>query len=187
MNNQTVYNDNKRNSIFELLRIVSIVLIILWHFATQFGENEKGVLDTGLSFYHLFAIVFGSWGQLGVDVFIIVSAFFLCKHNGFKSRTVVCIVLETMIYGLCLPLFCKYILHEAISTTTIIESVFLLFLGKYWFITAYVLMYIFHPSINYFLHNSSKESLDKLILILSLFVGCYKTFYKSAPICLGIK
>lgn len=174
----------QRNSRLELLRIISMLLIVAWHYSTQFKILDGvPVLDSGMSVFHVFAIVFGSWGQLGVDLFIIISVFYLSKSNKYRTRKVVDLVLETVFYGAFWAIVCILFLQMQLSAIDIIKSVFSLFFGTYWFATAYVLMYFFSPMINELLKKCSERFLKKLSLLLLVFVCLYKTLYKSAPVC----
>lgn len=174
----------KRNSRIELLRIVSMVLIVAWHWSTQFCTVEgNAVLDTRISLYHGFAVLFGSWGQIGVDLFIIISVYFLQQRNAFKAKKVIDLVIETMFYGLLWVLVSRYILHIEMGIIQMGKSVFSLFFGSYWFATAYLLMYVFSPVLNTMLNKCTIGFLKKVCMLLLLFVSAYKTLYKSAPVC----
>ncbi len=173
---------SKRNSNYELLRILSMLLIVAWHYSTQFSENGTGILDQGMSFYHLFAIVFGSWGQVGVDLFIIISVYFLRQSNRFRCAKAIDLVFETIAYGIIWALVCVLVV-KPLSRTEILTGVFGLFLGKNWFIFAYLLLYIFHPILNNIIDKMTDSMLKKTALLLTIFVSGIKTIYHDLPIC----
>lgn len=159
-----------------------MILIVAWHFATQFAPDGSGVLDTKFSAYHLFAIAIGSWGQLGVDLFIIVSVFFLKDSNRFRSAKVIELIAETILYGIFWVIIC-YLMKMNLSVTETIKSIFSLFFGTYWFATAYLLVYFFSPLLNNLIKKCSKELLKRIVIFLTIFVCIYKTLYHSAPVC----
>lgn len=144
----------KRNSTLELMRILSMILIVSWHFATQFSETGTGVLDSGMSWYHIFAIAIGSWGQLGVDLFIIISVFFLKSKNMFHSSKLIDIIIQTIFYGCLWTVICL-LSGIQVGGTEIIKNVFSLFFNTFWFATAYVIMYCFSPVLNEILSKCS--------------------------------
>lgn len=128
-------------------------------------------------------MVFGSWGQLGVDLFIIISVYFLQRNNRFRTAKVIDLVLETMFYGLLWALVSIYFLHIDLNVMQVVKSVLSLLFGTYWFATAYVLMYIFSPAINELLKKCLPSYLKRISVLLLLFVSGYKTLYKTAPVC----
>ena len=172
---------NSRNSRLELLRILSILLIICWHITTQFGERG-GVLASRFSAYHVFAIVIGSWGQLGVDLFIIISIHFLRRKNCFRMVKLIDLAFETAFYGIVGILLCTS-LDISLSLTQVIKSIFSLFFGKYWFITSYCLLYISSPLLNGVINSISKSLSTRITIVLGLFTTVYKSIYANAPIC----
>lgn len=77
----TIIN-KERESNFELLRIVAMVLIVLHHFSV----HSNFVYETSVwSFNHLFIqfIYFG--GKVGVDCFVLISGYFLIMQR-FKLK-----------------------------------------------------------------------------------------------------
>ena len=78
-----------KNSNVEWLRIISALLIIAFH-ATKVGYNST---DANFVVYAS-GQVFGSWGILGVDLFFIISAWFLVDQK-FHIKRVISIVFET--------------------------------------------------------------------------------------------
>ncbi len=85
-------NGKQRNSNFELLRIICIFMIIFFHsYRTVYSTSGISSLDLyvmkGLS----------SWGALGIDIFVIISAWFSVDLK-FNSKKVKHILLEVISY-----------------------------------------------------------------------------------------
>lgn len=70
-----------RNSNIEFLRILSMLLIIAFH------ATRNGFLSlTQPVIVYISAVVLGSWGILGVDLFLMISAwFYVNKASGSKK------------------------------------------------------------------------------------------------------
>lgn len=175
--------ETKRDSKYEVLRIISIFLIVAYHFATTFSSIKGGVLATGASLYHFFALVVGSWGQLGVDLFVLISIKFLRKGNKFKSKRFLCLILEPVFYAVFWFFVSVYIFELDVDKLELVKQMFGAFSGSHWFITAYILLYVFHPFLNRIVDSISYETLKKGTIIISVFVGMFKTVYIQAPIC----
>lgn len=173
----------KRKSSYELLRIISMFLIIAWHYATTFSMKEGGVLATGLTGYHVFALIIGSWGQLGVDLFVILGIFFMSKGNRFKSKKMICIILETSFYALLWFVISTYCFNISVSLGELIRQILGAFTGTHWFITAYLLLYLFHPVLNTIIEKLDNKQLIQITVLLTLCGSIYKTIYTKAPVC----
>lgn len=68
----------QRNSSFELLRIVSMILIIAHHYSVHGGwVYDYNILSTNKLFIDLLSI----GGKLGVNCFVVITGFFLVVLN----------------------------------------------------------------------------------------------------------
>ena len=59
--------ENKKNTSFELMRIVSMIMICAYHWQLH-GYND-GIASSELCTNQIFSFAFGSWGVLGVNLF----------------------------------------------------------------------------------------------------------------------
>ncbi len=71
-------NESIRQSNFELMRIVSMFMIVLWHMLCQ-----GGVLDATTGIINIFLTFIKAVLVVHVNSFIIVTGYFQCK-NKFK-------------------------------------------------------------------------------------------------------
>ncbi|OOM76323.1 acyltransferase family protein [Clostridium puniceum] len=166
----------QRSSNFELLRIICIILIVLYHCTGAIGSPNK------LSLNRFVLTSTGSWGILGVDCFFLVSAYFL-KDGKFKSRKLFELILQVAFYAI--PFFIFFIIYQAYYVhdqnivNTVIKQFYIglflnpLFSNLYWFITAYLFLYLSVPFLNIFLLSLSKDKLHKFIIILTIIIPIY--------------
>lgn len=160
----------QRESKLELLRIFSMVLIIMNHYCSTIELTEQ--IATPVAINPLLKCMLGSWGALGVDIFIIISIWFMCESTAkFNLWKLVQIILETSFY---------YTLWYILAGTTLqigtfswigfIKALLAPFLGSYWFVTAYICLYLIMPLLNRLVNCLSKEQLKYSILILTVSV-----------------
>lgn len=74
-----------RSSYFELLRIVAILLIISFHYVFSGGYS----FDAGLSFNKITVDFFTMVGELGVNLFILITGYFFVNSSKIKWGKVV--------------------------------------------------------------------------------------------------
>lgn len=178
---------SKRNSNLEILRIISMLLIIAYH-ATRNGYTN---VDQPLIVYSS-GVILGSWGLLGVDLFVIISAWFLSSQK-FRITKAVHIAFQTFTWVLgnvfIYVLYSRFFYLKSLSSIArhiindyIVEGFFQPFWSKlYWFVTAYFFMLILSPVINKLLCSFDKEKL-KMILTAFIFIPVLSQFATS-PIC----
>ena len=87
----------ERNSSIELLRIISMIMIILLHFLG--GTGYIGIIEEGTKNYYLTNIL-ESLAIVGVNVFVLISSYFLINSNKVKLRKVIDLLLIMIFYGL---------------------------------------------------------------------------------------
>lgn len=152
---------SKRSSNFELLRIISMVFII-WHHYTLHG----GILNveyTNINKY--LAEIIYIFGKIGVNLFILISGYFLINSN-FKIKKIVKLIMKVLFYNI-LVFFVLLIFKKDITLLVIKKTFFPISYSSYWFITAYVGMYFFSPFINKLI-KVLKQDKFKILLIISL-------------------
>ena len=81
----------ERNSSFELLRIISMVLIVSFHYVYHAGFDFLAPFSPRL--YFIQCIDMG--GNLGVNLFVLISGYFLCKST-FKWQKIIKLELQVL-------------------------------------------------------------------------------------------
>lgn len=153
-----------------------------------FHATRIGCTDTSQSFYVYFSgVLFGSWGLLGVDIFVIISSYFLVEQK-FRSQKLIYIAFQTFTY-VFMYLIASFLIQLVQSRDIIFsaKSVLIYILNclrepfwsnNYWFVTSYFFMLLCSPFLNYIISHSDKTQFKKLLLIL-LFIPIYSQFNTS--------
>lgn len=150
-----------RNSNFEYLRIVAMLMVILSHFFVHSGftihEGNllKDVLINSLKI-----------GEIGVACFVLISGYFLIDLQ-FDIRKLFKLVFQMWFYGVFILLFAHIAGTSAITSKYFWGSV-LPFYSLNWFAKAYLLLYMLFPIINHVLKRTSKKNLEKFIIIFGI-------------------
>lgn len=165
-----------RESGYELLRIISMIMIVAFH-------TFRYIDTSHFSHWQMLAYHGVRWyGLFGVNCFLMISAWFMIGKP-IKTRKLLGLVLQTAFY--CILLFLCHIIYNIICGTfhpvadiADIELTSLLsplWSDRYWFITAYIFLYLMIPRFNRLLQSLSADSCRRMILITSLIVFLYLT------------
>lgn len=163
-----------RDSRFEILRICSMACIILghysWHGGVYFVGNEINKVIAGV-------FVFGS--QLGVILFVIISAWFMGEQKQeFRVGGLIRIGCKTMIYAfICYLLYCV-----CIGWPSSIKNMFVQFIQMvegYWFVIVYIGFMFLVPYLNTLIDELEKDKLGKLCAILLMLFCVLPTIFGS--------
>lgn len=153
-----------RQSNIELLRIFAIIIIIINHMALHTPWRVvKSVNDARLVTQWL-----GTGGRLGVNIFILISGYFLVKST-FKWRSLSKLWVQVWLYAVGIFFIFHHFtqLGQTISLNQLRISFLPIMFNQWWFITAYIIMYLFVPFMNKFAQAlSQKEYRNFLLLFL---------------------
>ncbi len=174
MNNTRIQN---RNSNFELLRIISMFMIILHHFVLHGLINNPVFPDVfvqGNSINRFFTYLYFPGGEVGVALFFMITGYFCINSKKIRVKKV---VLEVIFYSwLSFVLFfiLKYVgvdfshfFSPEQEKKFIYDSlIFPIRSGFFWFATSYILLRIILPVYNSFLEKLNKKGFLIMLAIL---------------------
>ncbi len=143
-------NRKERKSNFELLRIIAMIFIIIFHCVFKSGYAVK-VLNINNYLIKLFWLL----GELGVNLFILISGYFMVKNN-FSYKKIIYLLLEVIFYNS---------ISAILASILGVESIFRIFYSPYSFLRMYIILYFLSPFINKLIKNITKMEYQKLLLI----------------------
>ncbi len=133
-----------RKSNWELLRVLSMLVIILNHVVSLSGVLDSVTLNGNI----MVSLFFLLGGKFGTNVFVIIGLYFLVDKKRFDSQKIVCLWLQTLFYLLILNLFDIVVFSSEISWKIWVKS-FLPILGRsYWFASSYLILLLLLPILN---------------------------------------
>lgn len=182
-------SDNRRNSTFELLRLISMIMIVGAHYA---GHGIQQVLWGTLNsdyfwlngsfvskIYTLFLI---PGGKVGVAIFFMLSGHFMVKSN-VNIKKILKLIIQIFYYSIFAYLLFLFVYYfkiysfpEYIQNGNVITFTFKRFIlmfipistASWWFVTAYVALYLFIPLLNTFLLKFKKNGFILFLLFFWL-------------------
>lgn len=166
-----------RNSTLELLRIISMALIVLHHY----GRHGVAVYpETGLSSASFFLQMLLPCGKAGVDCFILLSGYFLSTME-MSWKRLVSFYAEVWFYSVGLFILMTALSLDHFTWKGLLESGLPLTFDTYWFVSAYIVLFLASPYLNRLIIVLSCREHAYLIGLL-LAVWCvWPTLLTQAP------
>lgn len=153
-----------RDSNLELLRIVSMFLIVIHHYAIHgsaaWAQHFQSSIAATEGIYLFLLLI----GKAAVVAFVLIGAYFLSEKE-FKLWRIINLCITTFIYSWIIFLFLKLCKFEFPSLSSYNLWFPLPIPSNYWFVIAYVYMLLLMPFMNLILQKCSKQ---QIILIIGL-------------------
>lgn len=164
----------KREASFELLRIICMLLIILSHFE---GHGGWAANMTG---YNLVAAkILQSLFYPSVNLFVMISAYFSCmrENRTIQWKKIGKLYLQLQFYNVLL--FAVFLGAGLIKFDRIwlIDTLFPLSRGKYWFFSAYVFMMLASPLLNFLIRRLNRKHHFVLCMAIALLAVCQNAIF----------
>ena len=127
--------------------------------------NFNFPVDT-ITINHLWQQFLGMGGPLGNNIFVLISGYFLIKSPGIKFRKLIDLALRMLFYSIIFYAIFIMCGSEKFSIKTLLENIRP---GRYWFASAYLMMYLLHGWLNKFLTNLTRDDYKKFLMSIFLY------------------
>ena len=175
----------ERNSNFEFLRIIMMLLIVFHHSIVHgiIPQGPKLIINLNKIWIHDFICsCFAMFGKMAVDVFVMISGFFLVKSCfNYKKMfsKILRLVAQVYFYSLLIFSIASHWHWIPIKTMDVLAAIFPFFYNTYWFAIDYLLLYLVYPYINILINNLTQKQHFNLILTLILSFTIVPVFVPS--------
>lgn len=156
---------NKRDSSMELLRILAIIMIIFHHFVNW---SHSPFLIEDISIQKFRYELIHIWWKIWVNLFILISWYYLSKSNTVKIKKVIKFRCECFFYSLWIFLIYCFFSHTKITIWNLIDASTPITSYHLWFTAPYIIMYLLHPLLNIVCSSFNKKSHKKFLTLLML-------------------
>jgi len=164
----------KRKSNIELLRIISMMMIIILHFVGPFTQIEKENINN----YYIIHL-FESISIIGVNIFVIISSYFLFDKKSIKIRKIIDLLSIVLFYGVLFFVVATYFKIKPYSSKELFLSILPFWECRRWFVLSYIFLYLLSPYLSKLLNNIDKKSYRNLIIIMLFFTSIWPSFFKG--------
>ena len=159
-----------RISNIEFLRILSMIMIVISHISLY--TNWEGI--SNLSPYSTVRLLgFDILGPIGAVLFFMIPGFFARDYDVDKAiykslYKIKSVWIKTFLYSVCILFICYLLSLTKIGLKKAVVAFFPFSFNEYWFVTAYILLILSSPFINYILFKCSEQQTNYLAFILFL-------------------
>ena len=160
-----------RQTSFELLRLMAIVMVVMEHFIRQ-----SGLLDSETGTNAILNTFLGSGGRIAVNIFLILGSWFMVDAV-FRLGRVIKLYLEVAFYSVPLTLL-MVVIGEAGGARNIIQGLLPFFGRSVWFASAYISLIVLTPFLNkvFSLPRQQQTRLMTLLFVLFCVVSTIPSF-----------
>lgn len=157
-----------RNSNVEFLRVISAMGVIVLHF-----NDSRAFLNVdAMSLNQFFLFLLESVFICAVDLFVIISGFFLCNSNKRSLNKIIELIFQIIIIQVfAFVIECLYF-DEVFS----LRRVIIAFTPANYFVILYSVTFLISPYINRLLFSLNKKELNIFMLICIFLFSLYPTF-----------
>ncbi len=150
----------ERDSRYELLRIVSMLLIILWHII----QHTNALNNSSGTFHYLISFVF-ILISVHVNSFVMITGYYQYNKK-VKYKKVLYLLGVVLFYNIAYEIINIYVLHKYVTPLDILEDTSILNLNNYWFINYYIILYLISPLLNKFIEHTTKKEHKNILIIM---------------------
>ena len=159
-----------RQAGLDLLRCVSMLMVVVLHYLDK-GRLLPSLETPGFSAAEVTAWLLECCCIVAVNVYMFLSGYFLCTAS-FRPSRLIRLVLQVWMYSVCFGLLGALtgIMQETeLDTHFLLTLFFPISMDHYWFLSAYVFLYVLLPFVGTAVQKMGKKQLQTAALLL-LFV-----------------
>lgn len=161
---------SKRNIGLDMLNSIAMFMVLVLHFLLNCG-----LLDNNLAFSSVFyeswlleAFCYGA-----VNCFVLITGYFMWDKR-FRPSQILSLYITVTFYSMIILLI-LILDRQQISKMDIIQCVFPFSTGHYWYLTTYVLLYLFVPFLNRLISVLNEVLHKKLVIAMIILFSVIPT------------
>ena len=168
----------KRDSAIELFRIITMLCIVAHHYVVNSGIMEEITRENVLTFPSIFSLLFGWGGKTGINCFVLVTGYFMCKSN-VSVRKFLKLLMEIEFYKVTIYLIFLFSGYAPFSLKDLVKSVLPVYSIGTGFGGSFLVFYLFIPYLNMLIKSMNEMQHLKLLGICLLTGTALQTFLKA--------
>ncbi len=168
--------EKKRMANLELLRCVAMMMVVVLHYL---GKSQLLPELTGesLGAQGMAAWLLESFSVVAVNVYMFISGYFLCTSS-FKLSRLLKLWLQVWLYSVgfgLIGMMTGVMTEISVDTHFFLTLLFPVWMEHYWFMTAYIFLYLLLPFIGIALRHMTKQQLRSTVIMLLIVFSVIKS------------
>lgn len=172
----------ERNSNIELYRIIVMLLIVAHHYVVNSGIMDV-LQSSSFSFKSIFFYLFGAWGKTGINCFVMITGYFMCKSN-ITLRKFLKLLFQIEFYNIIISSVFWISGYNGMNFMSFLRCILPIQSISQGFTSCYILFWLTIPFLNKLIAVINKEMHQYLILLL-LFVYTFMPFVPGAEVVMN--
>ena len=164
--------ESKRNYSLDLLRLIAMFMVVCLHIL---NHGEVMSIANGKVYYILMGL--RNLCIVAVNLYVMISGYFLVTQK-FRPSKLIRLYIEVIFWGLAGFIFGIISGTTEFSVKTLIFGVMFPFSsGYYWFVSAYVILYLLSPILNFIIKKLTRKQHLAVCLGLLFFFSLWKDVF----------
>lgn len=162
----------KRDSNLELFRIITMLLIVAHHYVVN-SDLLNIIMNSPFSLKSVYLLLFGAWGKIGINCFVLITGYFMCKSN-ITVKKFVKLLGEVMFYNIVIGLIFMISGYSEFSFSNFIKLFIPIKYISNNFTSCYLIFFLIIPFLNILIQNLNERKHLKLLCICAftyIFLG----------------
>ena len=169
----------RRNSPFELLRIISMMMILGLHYL---NKNIGGGLRTENQLNQYLAVGLESICITSVNCFVLISGYYMIYEKQVRLIKILDLLLMMVVYGFVFYWIAVLTGEKTFALEKMAITVVPFLAGERWFLRTYIILMFLAPFVNRLIEGIGKKQLLALVVIQLLFFSVWPSFLPKPPI-----
>ncbi len=156
----------ERMANLEVLRCVAMMMVVVLHYLGKGGLLPD--LTAPLSMQDTVAWLLEAFCIVAVNVYMMISGYFLCESS-FKLSRLLTLWVQLWLYSMGIGVLAAVtgiVPAAEVSTHYYLTLLFPVTMGHYWFLTAYIFLYVLLPFVGMGLRQMSKKQFQVALVLL---------------------
>lgn len=149
-----------------------MLMIVAHHYVVNSGLFQI-IQESPLSSVSSTMLLFGAWGKTGINCFLLITGYFMCKSS-FSWQKLLKLYLQITFYTVIIYIIFCVTGHEKVS---IIKACWTFWPVKNLtpsdFVSCFLIFYLFIPFLNIFINHIDRRQHQILIILLIAFYGVF--------------
>ena len=168
-----------RDSNLELFRIIAMLLIVAHHYVVNSGLTapDGPIYNNPLSRDSLFLMIFGAWGKIGINCFVMITGYFMCTSN-ITAKKFFKLVLIILFYQIIIGLIFILSGYQPLEWKSFIKLFIPIRSVKQNFSGFFIIFFLFIPFLNIVIKHINEKKHIYLFLVCVFTYVLFGSFHQ---------